>query len=181
MDGTGNMQLTALKARLKNYGKIEITLSGKSMEPYLFAGDRARVTPYRTLLPGHIYLFEILGSNKLVAHRLIRFTENVAVLKGDQTGIFEQVSLENLWGEISAVMLNDCTSWTTRVYPMIRTRLARHLSKMIGFHCLNHHATNRRFHLLICRIMDRLLSSMRADLKKASMPFNQSRPSKYLT
>jgi hypothetical protein len=166
MDETIDTKLTALTARMKAHGKVEMALNGRSMEPYLLARDRARIVPYMGLSPGHLYLFKMPGSNEPAIHRLIRLSDDGAVLKGDQTGVFEHVPVDSLLGEVSALMLDGSTAWAARIYPFFQTCLARCLSGAIGVHCSNHRVTHKQLHILMCKAMDWLCGCMRKDLRK---------------
>jgi hypothetical protein len=161
MDEPLDTRLLALRARMKAHGKVEMTLSGRSMEPYLFAGDKALVVPCTKLSLGHIYLFKKTESNELVIHRLIRLVDSIAILKGDQTGVFECMPVDSLIGEVSALMLKGSLVWVTRIYPTMQTRLIRYLSESIGNHCSNHEVGNKQLHVLVCKIMDWLCTNMR--------------------
>lgn len=77
-------KITQAAIRLLNQGQVtDIPASGLSMFPILLPGDTLRVQPIqaRSLSKGDIVVFQ--EGDRLIAHRFIRFKENMLCTKGD--------------------------------------------------------------------------------------------------
>ena len=101
-----------LEQMLREDGLCVVTVSGSSMQPMLYAGDRVLLTvPERPPEKGTVALYR--GGESYVLHRIIGKKKNEYILCGDHRGEWEYVPengilavLEGFWREGSYY---DCT------------------------------------------------------------------------
>ena len=104
------IESTILRAKVHAQGYCEITLSGRCMEPFLIAGDMARIVSTVTPTVGDIALVE-LDSGLVALHRIVHVSNHAYITKGDFTGITECIPEENVIGVAECFSL-DGVHWS---------------------------------------------------------------------
>ena len=128
---SSNKNVLILKAKLKKNGFIEMVLSGKCMEPFLYAGDKSKIIKFDSCFIGDICLI-CLNDGSLALHRIIDIDNNDFITKGDFSGKAEHVAKENIIGKAIAFCLNDSQNWVS--YDNVKyeaTKVAKY-SRMIS-------------------------------------------------
>lgn len=98
-----------LRARMRAQGHVDVRLSGRCMEPFLVAGDWARVVPAKDVSVGDICLVALPGAVAL--HRLVRRDGAELVTKGDFSGRAERVATSDVIGVATAFRLVGSRRW----------------------------------------------------------------------
>lgn len=106
---------------------VEITAYGISMYPLLWPGDKLFINPTTTFERGDIVVFE--RADKLVAHRLIRLTDDNALCKGDSLLYHDQlISRADVLGVVTSRTRSKTVSTS-----QIQFRLAKALLPSISW------------------------------------------------
>ena len=100
-----------LRARVARDGAVEVSLSGRCMEPLLRAGDAALVVPAGRLRAGDIVLVELPGG-VLALHRAVRLLPGGRLVsKGDFSGRAEELCVAAVVGRAAALRLAGSDGW----------------------------------------------------------------------
>jgi hypothetical protein len=156
VEGKVNAKTLMVTARLVTDKRFVVTLNGGSMAPFLFAGDKALITPSDCHTVGHLYLAYV-GNDTLIVHRLVALNDGLAILKGDQTGQFESVPLGEVIGEVSAIKVEGVSEWRDPTRPVVLRILITHISRTIGEYCCSvkrRGAFKSRMHRIRCRVLN---------------------------
>ena len=88
--------VTTIRAHMRLYGHFDIRLKGRCMEPFLIAGDVARITPIKQAIEGDICLI-VLG-DAVTLHRLVKINGADLLTKGDYSGHVEHIVSSGIVG-----------------------------------------------------------------------------------
>ncbi|MBQ8188154.1 MAG: PqqD family peptide modification chaperone [Lachnospiraceae bacterium] len=113
--------------------QADITVTGISMNPTLYEGDRVTIKPCTTYTPGDILVYGYKNEGLLI-HRLIRIDDRY-YCKGDNAFRMEDIAYDNIIGKVTSVNGQTLEPW-----PDWKIRLS--------------HQVNRQFHRLHFRIPD---------------------------
>lgn len=123
-------RVLALKAKLRRDGFIEVKLHGRCMEPFLVAGDTARISPVETVEVGDICLVE-LESGELALHRIVSMRDDYVLTKGDYSGLAEKRQVEHVFGRARAFRFRDTDRWVDFSPSKAAKRRSAWLSRII--------------------------------------------------
>lgn len=80
------------------------------MEPFLHAGDKARIVVTDEYVLGDICMIQ-RDDGEFVLHRIVELQENIIVSKGDFTRKVESVPHKNIVGKSEAFWFQECKKW----------------------------------------------------------------------
>ena len=120
------LQAALLSAMLCRQGQTEITVTGYSMEPTFFEGDRITVARSDSYAVGDILVFTDHGN--LLVHRLLEIGE-CYLCKGDNAFRTESISAEQIFGKVIFVNGRPLEAW-----PMWKTSLSRRVNAAFCTH-----------------------------------------------
>ncbi len=92
-----------LKAMLEANHGIQITISGSSMCPIIYDGQKVTVSRAEHYTPGDIVIFQYKNEG-LLAHRLLKIINGRLFCKGDNSFRIEDITEEQI---IGTVILNN--------------------------------------------------------------------------
>lgn len=91
-----------LAAQLRARGQAEITVTGVSMNPTLYEGDRITLSARSDYEPGDILVFTY-KHGELLVHRLLDKQDGRYICKGDNAFRLEDITLEQIFGKVAFV------------------------------------------------------------------------------
>lgn len=94
---------------IKAKGEAEISVTGVSMNPTLFDGDKIKIEKNEKYFPGDILVFTYMNEELLV-HRLLKISGRY-FCKGDNSFRLEDIPTENIIGKVTAVNGNPINVW----------------------------------------------------------------------
>lgn len=95
-----------LRSQLNNNRDVNITVTGVSMEPSLYASDSVTVHRAEAYEVGDILVF-LYKNNELLIHRLLRIKDQRYFCKGDNAFRLEDVAYEQIFGKVVKVNGED--------------------------------------------------------------------------
>ncbi len=97
-----------LFAQLNSGRSVEITVTGVSMTPTFFEGDRITVERQNDYSPGDIVVF-VYKHDELIVHRLLKVNTGRYYCKGDNSFRLEDMSKEQIAGKVTHLNGNEIT------------------------------------------------------------------------
>jgi len=102
------LQAALLSAMLGRQGQTEITVTGYSMEPTFFEGDRITIAKSDSYAVGDILVFTDHGN--LLVHRLLE-TGEYYLCKGDNAFRTESIPAAQILGKVISVSGRSLEAW----------------------------------------------------------------------
>lgn len=103
-----------LKAQINAFGQAEISVTGVSMNPNLFEGNRITVSSCENYISGDILVFKY-KQDELLVHRLIYIKEEKYFCKGDNSFRLEDITKDQIIGKVILVDGNKLVPCTDRI------------------------------------------------------------------
>lgn len=151
-----------IRAKIKNRGSAELTLSGHCMDPLILPGDKGKLVSVSEIRKGLLCIIEN-DVGELVMHRVVKISGDNYITKGDRTGKYEIVKRNQIIGCLAEISLEQSGTWISvsdyYMFPQVKASLSeKQIRSKTGDQSgkVKHFLNTHRWYFLILVLMNRI-------------------------